>query len=147
MSGFERKLERINCLIEKLKSESSSGVLVVVEGEKDARALRAIGIKSEILTIKSHGRNLTDVVDEISSAGDREIILLMDFDRRGREITERLTKILGGMKVKLNLNFWREFSSLLNNDLKDVEGLAKYIETLSRKSGKRFSLNPNSEIS
>jgi 5S rRNA maturation endonuclease (ribonuclease M5) len=136
MSVFERKLERINYLIEKLKSESSSDVLVVVEGEKDAKALRSMGIESEILTIKSHGKNLVDVIDEISSAGNREIILLMDFDRRGRELTKRLTKILGGMKVKLNLNFWREFSSLLNNDLKDVEGMVKYIETLKRKSGK-----------
>jgi 5S rRNA maturation endonuclease (ribonuclease M5) len=139
MSSFERKLERINCLIERLRSESSSDVLVVVEGEKDARTLKAIGVESEILTVKSHGRNLTDVVDKIISTGDKEIILLMDFDRHGRELTERLTKILGGMKVKLNLNFWREFSSLLNNDLKDVEGLAKYIETLRRKSGKSYS--------
>lgn len=135
VSSLERKLERINWIIEELKDEASRGALLVVEGEKDAEALRSIGIECNILTIKSFGRSLQDVVDEIGWFSDREIILLMDFDRRGRELTRHLSQNLERMRVKFNLNFWKELSSLLDNDLKDVEGLATYIETLRRKVG------------
>jgi len=137
MSRFERKLEKIDCLLERLRDESSNGALIVVEGEKDVRSLRAIGVKSEIFAIKSCGRSLPDVIDEIGCGGDREVILLMDFDSHGRELTERLARSLERTKVKLNLTFWRELSSLLNNDLRDIEGLAAYIETLRRKVERR----------
>jgi len=133
MSGFKRKLEKIDCLLERLRSEASNGALIVVEGEKDVESLRAIGIRSEIFPIKSRGKSLPDIIDEIGYVGSKEIILLMDFDSHGRELTERLTRSLERMKIKFNLTFWRELSTLLNNDLKDIEGLATYIETLRRK--------------
>ncbi|MEM3715666.1 MAG: toprim domain-containing protein [Candidatus Bathyarchaeia archaeon] len=133
MSSLERKLEKINCIIERLKSETSMGALLVVEGEKDARALREIGIMSDIIAVKSRGKKLADIVDEIISAGSREIILLMDFDRRGKELTKLLAKSLETARIKVELSFWQSFSSLLSNDVKDIEGLATYIETLRKK--------------
>ncbi len=133
MSSFERKLEKIDWLLERLRSETSSDTLIVVEGEKDVESLRAMGVRSKILAIKSCGKSLPDIIDEIGCVEGREIILLMDFDGHGRELTKRLARSLERMKVKLNLAFWRELSSLLNNDLKDIEGLATYIETLRRK--------------
>ncbi|MEM1581749.1 MAG: toprim domain-containing protein [Candidatus Bathyarchaeia archaeon] len=133
MSSLERKLERINCLIQKLKDEVSMGALLVVEGEKDIESLKALGVESDMLAIKSCGKNLQDMVDKITSMGDKEVILLMDFDRHGKELTERLSKVLEELKVKLNLNFWRQLSQLLNSDIKDIEGLAAYVETLKRK--------------
>ncbi|MEM1607261.1 MAG: toprim domain-containing protein [Candidatus Bathyarchaeia archaeon] len=133
MSSLERKLEKINCIIERLKSETSMGALLVVEGEKDARALREIGIMSDIIAVKSRGKKLADIVDEIISAGSREIILLMDFDRRGKELTKLLAKSLEAARIKVELSFWQSFSSLLSNDVKDIEGLATYIETLRKK--------------
>lgn len=133
MSSLERKLEKINCVIERLKSETSTGALLVVEGEKDARALREIGIMSNIITVKSRGKSLTEIVDEIISAGSREIILLMDFDRHGRELTKLLAKSLEAARIRVELSFWLSFSSLLSNDVKDVEGLATYIKTLRKK--------------
>jgi len=36
-------------------------------------------------------------------------------------------------EIKLNISFWRELSSLVGGDVKDVEGLASYMETLKRK--------------
>lgn len=135
MSSLERKLERIICLIEDLRSEAAKGALLLVEGEKDAEVLRDIGIECEILAVKSRGKSLQDVLDEIRWFGDREIILLMDFDRRGRELATHLVQNLERMKVKFNLSFWRELSRLLENDLKDIEGLATYIETLRRRIG------------
>lgn len=134
MSNLERKIEKINCLIEDLKSETSMGALLIVEGERDIEALKAIGIESNMVAVKSHGKSLQDIMDEIGAISDREIILLMDFDEHGRELTERLTRNLERSKVRLNIEFWRKLCSLLENDLKDIEGLSTYIENLKRKA-------------
>lgn len=134
MSSLEKKIEKINCLIEDLKGETSMGALLIVEGERDIEALKTIGIESNILAVKSHGKSLQDIIDEIGSISDREIILLMDFDEHGRELTERLARNLERSKVRLNIEFWRKLCSLLENDLKDIEGLATYIKNLKRKT-------------
>lgn len=143
MSNLERKIERIVFLLEKLKDESSEGVLLLVEGQRDAEALRSIGVKSEILAVKSCGESFIDIIERIERCGRKEIILLMDFDRYGREITERLIQNLERAKVKINLSFWRELLSLVERDLKDIEGLVTYLETLERKSGKKIYLLNN----
>jgi 5S rRNA maturation endonuclease (ribonuclease M5) len=62
----------------------------------------------------------------------------MDFDRHGREITERLIQNLERRRIKINHSFWRELLSLVEKDLKDIEGLAAYLETLERKSGRKI---------
>jgi 5S rRNA maturation endonuclease (ribonuclease M5) len=143
MSSIERKIERIIFLLERLRNEASEGALLLVEGQRDAEALRRIGVKSEILAIKSRGGNLIDLMDRIEKYGKKEIILLMDFDRHGREMTERLIRNLERMKIKINVSFWRELLSLVERDLKDIEGLATYLETLEGKSGRKNSILGN----
>jgi 5S rRNA maturation endonuclease (ribonuclease M5) len=143
MSSIERKIERIIFLLERLRNEASEGALLLVEGQRDAEALRRIGVESEILAIKSRGGNLIDLMDRIEKYGKKEIILLMDFDRHGREMTERLIRNLERMKIKINVSFWRELLSLVERDLKDIEGLATYLETLEGKSGRKNSILGN----
>ena len=138
MSSIERKIERIIFLLERLRNESSEGALLLVEGQKDAEALRRIGVGGEILAIKSCGRSFIDLIDRIEKCGGKEIILLMDFDRHGREITERLIQNLERRRIKINHSFWRELLSLVEKDLKDIEGLAAYLETLEKKSGRKI---------
>ena len=75
------------------------------------------------------------MVDEIVDAGKSEIILLMDFDRRGREWTKRMAQQLQERKIKPNLHFWKRLLKLVGRNVKDIEGLATYLETLKRKVG------------
>ncbi|MEM1585847.1 MAG: toprim domain-containing protein [Candidatus Bathyarchaeia archaeon] len=138
MAHIERKLEKLNHLIERLKDEVSAGALLIVEGERDVVSLRAIGIKNNVIAIKSGGKTLQEIIDEISFS-NKEIILLTDFDKRGRELAGRLYKSLGGMKVKVNLMFWKDMCELLGGDIKDIEGLAICLENLKRKVEKGAS--------
>lgn len=132
--SLERKLEKISCVIERLKSEISLDALLVVEGEKDIKALREMGIACNIIAVKSSGKSVPDIIDEIISTGSKEIILLMDFDRRGKELTKCLAESLkAAREIKVDVSFWREIYNILNNDVKDIEGLATYIKTLKRK--------------
>ena len=133
MSKYERKLEEIQRILENLKTRMAEGTLVIVEGWKDIESLRKLGATGNILSAKTSGKSLLDVLGEIERQEAKEAILLMDFDRQGREWTLRLARHLEAMKIKPNLTFWRQLLSLVGRDVKDIESLASYIETLQQK--------------
>ena len=138
MNGYERRLEEILRLLEKLKERMADGALVIVEGRKDVESLRKLGAVGKILPAKSSGKSLLDALREIERQEVKEAILLMDFDRRGREWTMRLARHLEAMKIRPNLTFWRQLLGLARRDVKDIESLAGYIKTLSEKIGKNI---------
>ena len=135
MSDNLKKLtERILELLERLSRESAKGVPIIVEGQNDIGTLHKLGVDGEFISAKSFGRSFLDVLSEVEKKGKREVIILMDFDRRGREWAKRLTKHLERMKVKSNLFFWRELRNLVGREVKDIEGLVTYIDTLKQKT-------------
>jgi len=129
---LRKKEERIQHVLECLALDSGGGTPIIVEGKKDIETLRSLGIGGRIITAKS-GKRLLDVVSEVEESGAREIILLADFDRRGKELTSRLKQHLETARITANTSFWRELSSLVGKEVKDVEGLAAYLETLKKK--------------
>jgi len=133
-SGLKRKAEQLSRLLEKLTSESAKGVLIVVEGQNDVRALRKLSIEGRVISAKSSGKSFLDVLAEIERRKIREVILLLDFDRRGVEWTKRLKEHLEKTRIKPDTNFWSQLYGLVGRDLKDIEGLPAYIETLKNKT-------------
>lgn len=130
---LKEKEEKIQRVLECLAEESAKGTPIIVEGKKDIDALRAMGIEGKIISAKTGGKSLLDVISEVEKSGAREVILLLDFDRRGKEWTKRLKQHLEDARIKPNITFWSELSALLCRDVKDVEGLTTYMETLKRK--------------
>lgn len=134
MSGLERKLEALTYFLERITTAAEEGIPIIVEGKADADALRKLGVKGQVICVKASLKPLRDLLEVIKSKD--EAIILTDFDRRGAELANRLNKSLEDMQVKPNLLYWKELSSLVKHDLKDVEGLASYINTLRKKAGK-----------
>jgi len=132
----EKRLERIQKLLERLEEQSAKGTPIVVEGKNDTQALYRLGITGDIILAKTSGKSFFDVLSEIERRERREVILLFDFDRRGKEWTRRLARCLEGMKITPNLLFWRMLLGLVGRDVKDIEGLATYLETLKHRSSK-----------
>jgi len=132
---LEKRTEKILQLLERLEKESGKGIPIVVEGKNDISALQRLNVTGNIISAKTSGKSLLDVLSEVERTGKREVVLLMDFDKRGREWTRRLTQHLERMKIKSNSLFWRELLGLVGRDVKDVEGLATYMETLRKKCG------------
>ena len=132
----EKRLERIHELLERLEKQSAKGTPIVVEGKNDIQALHRLGISGDIIPAKSSGKSFLDVLEEIERRRKREVILLLDFDRRGKEWTYRLARCLEGMKITPNLLFWKKLLGLVGRDIKDIEGLAAYLETLQNMSQK-----------
>jgi len=127
-SSCERRLEELTSLIDGLSEEATKGVPIIVEGKKDALTLQKLGITGRIICVKISRKPLHDFLDEACQG--LEVIILTDFDRRGAQLSRAITQYLQGKSVKPNLHFWREIGSLIRRDVKDVEGLASYMEKL-----------------
>ncbi|MDP2168237.1 MAG: hypothetical protein Q8J64_07900 [Thermodesulfovibrionales bacterium] len=120
------RAERLRGVLEAI-SEVNRLVPVIVEGKRDAAALRKLGLEGGIITLHN-GRPLYDFCEDIAVRFDR-VVLLMDWDPTG----EGLLREIGG-----NLRgLWEEFSAfrellkiLCQKDIMDIEGIPKLLRRL-----------------
>jgi 2,5-diamino-6-(ribosylamino)-4(3H)-pyrimidinone 5'-phosphate reductase len=134
-ASLKRKTEKLSKLLEKLAIEAAKGIPIVVEGQKDVSALHQLNVEGKIVSSKTSGKSFFDMLTEIEQQKVHEVILLLDFDRRGVEWTHRLKQHLEKTKIKPNLDFWNQLYGLVGRDLKDIEGLPSYLETLKKRIG------------
>ena len=132
---LKEKQEKILQILNALVEESSEGTPIIVEGKKDVDALRGFGVKGVMVTLKTGGKSFLDVVSEIEQAGTADVVLFLDFDRRGREGTKCLKKHFERAKIRANLRFWRALNALVGKELSCIEGLVAYMGTLRNKIG------------
>jgi 5S rRNA maturation endonuclease (ribonuclease M5) len=130
---LKEKEEKILYVLEALAAESAQGKPIVVEGKKDVEALRALGVAGTVITVKTRGKSFLDTISEIEKIGVPEVILFLDFDRRGKEGTKRLKQSLERAKIKPNVKFWRALSALVGKEIQCVESLTAYLNTLRTK--------------
>jgi 5S rRNA maturation endonuclease (ribonuclease M5) len=131
---WKEKEDKILQIIEALIEESAKGTPIIVEGKKDVETLRSLGITGPVLTVKTGGKSFTEALNEIEQTGALEVVLLLDFDRRGKEGTIHLKQNLERAKIKPSLKYWHELSALLGREIQCIESLNSYLETLHRKT-------------
>jgi 2,5-diamino-6-(ribosylamino)-4(3H)-pyrimidinone 5'-phosphate reductase len=129
---FKEKQEKLENLIAELVEESAKGKPIIAEGKKDAIALKTLGVNSTILTVKTGGKSFLKASQEIEELGVLEVILLLDFDRRGVEGTMRLVGDLEKLKIKANVKFWHQLRGLVSRDVQCIEGLPSFLMTLQQ---------------
>ncbi len=128
------KLEKIKETLAIMCEESASGIPIVVEGKKDVDTLRNLGVTGPILTVKTGGKSFAQALQEIEEMRPPKIILLLDFDRRGRQAIRKLREGLTPTGIKSDLTFWCTLAALASKELQCIEGLTSYLDTLKRKS-------------
>lgn len=119
-------IQSLTSFVRKLNDEE--GALVVVEGLRDARALRNSGFSGDLFML-CHNSNLATL--ESRAARHRKTILLLDNDAEGRRLSERVKRTLSG-RVRLDLFYQRELLPASKGKIRHVEELAPYAERLSR---------------
>ncbi|MGC9137623.1 MAG: toprim domain-containing protein [Thermoplasmata archaeon] len=126
----DRFLSLVDSLIEK-----NEYVPVIVEGIRDERSLRLIGLNGVII-IYNRGETLNEFSDRISRMYS-EVIILFDNDRRGRYLTKSVKGLLESRGVKVDIAYRELIFTLL--EIKGIEELFTfYEESLDRKiNGKR----------
>ncbi len=127
------RLEKVQQVIAKLV-ETARGKPVIVEGQKDAKALGELGVDGTVLTLKTGGKSFFDFVQKIEELNPNEVILLLDYDRRGNEGTKRLQQELERLKIKVNVRFWIEIHALVGHEVQCIESLPAYLATLQQKA-------------
>ncbi|MFW6117527.1 MAG: toprim domain-containing protein [Thermoproteota archaeon] len=116
-TNLREKEEKILQVLNRLEKENAKGIPIIVEGKKDVQSLRELCISGEVLEAKTGGKSLIEVIFEIREGGRREVILLLDFDRRGRRLTRSLKQHLEKMKIKPNTYFWRRLKAIVGRDV------------------------------
>lgn len=132
-SHLEEKQEKLEQIIQKLLDESAKGIPIIVEGQKDAETLRALGVTGKIINAKTGRKTFIDLVTEITEEKPRRIILMLDHDRTGRIWMAKLKQHLERGRIIADSTLWAELFGLAGRDIKDVESLTAYMETLKSK--------------
>jgi len=105
----ERELiEELNFWVESVNKWSVGGkTLLVVEGERDAAALRSLGVEGRIVTVrwlkKARFENLSD----------ERALLLTDFDREGTKLFNELSLLLERRGAKVDRHFRERLGFIL----------------------------------
>lgn len=107
--------------------ELNKRVPVIVEGKRDASALRTLGLMGDIV-ILHNGQDIDEFCDHIARKHER-VILLLDWDKKGDDLIKILAQNLKG--------HWEEFSSfrellkiLCQKEIKDIEGIPALLKRL-----------------
>lgn len=94
--------------------------LVIVEGKRDKKALKSLGVKN---IIAINGKPLYEVA-EIALKSENEIVILTDFDREGREIEKRLRDLLQRQGKRPNSRLRGKVMSLGKNKIEDFGNIS-----------------------
>lgn len=120
------RAERLRKVID-LLHEANKSVPVIVEGKKDAVALKQLGLSGEMI-ILHRGKGLYEFCEDIAGRFAK-VILLMDWDTRGERLYKSISESLGG--------HWEEFAPLretikilCRKDINDIEGIPKLLSRL-----------------
>lgn len=113
--------------IKKLNDEARCGALIVVEGQRDADALRSIGFQGELFLL-SHNEGLSKLARE--AEGYEKVILLLDMDKKGRYLTKRAATLLQEKKSVIDLFFRKELLSLTKGRVRRIEELRRFQDLL-----------------
>ncbi len=118
-------IESHSHFIRKLNHEEDA--LVVVEGIRDAKALRDSGFDGEIFML-CHKQNLSKLENEATKY--RKTILLLDNDTEGKKLSARTRRILGG-RIKLDMYYQHELLPASKGKIRHVEEFAGFAEKLA----------------
>ena len=120
MEFSEKEISEIKKFVIHLNSQKDS--VVIVEGKRDSNALRKLGFSGKILEFHSF-RGLVKFSDYVAKY--KNIILLLDGDRKGRYLTKRIIDLLAH-RVKIDLSFKKKLVSITKGKIRFIEQLVCY---------------------
>ncbi|MBC2699036.1 MAG: DNA primase [ANME-2 cluster archaeon] len=126
MDDLER-LEKLEGLILELQQMSDKGAVIIVEGKRDRKALRALGITGDIElgTKKSILVFCEDVAREYNN-----VIVLTDWDEKGDKLASLMEGYLRSTSAAVNMDIRKKIKNLVQKRIKDIESLDTHISNL-----------------
>ncbi|MCK4485008.1 MAG: hypothetical protein KAU89_09285 [Candidatus Thorarchaeota archaeon] len=96
--------------------EQYEGLLIVVEGKRDEKILRELGVKARIVKTQS-GKPRLEYLEEIALAGgkDGQVLILTDFDPEGVILCRFIERDLELRKIVILKRLRREIRKSMGN--------------------------------
>jgi 5S rRNA maturation endonuclease (ribonuclease M5) len=116
-----------------LSASRESGTAVVVEGERDRRSVRRLGLAGRIVLVH-HGDTLAATAHRLAREC-RTVIVLTDWDTEGGHLAHRLREFLEAEPIAFNLDYRRRFARILRGEVVHVEGLHGWARRLAERHG------------
>lgn len=118
----------------RLRTESQrEGTVVVVEGERDRRSLRRLGLPGAILLVH-RGDSLAATAQHLARHS-RHVVVLTDWDSEGGQFARRLKGFLEAEPLTFDLEYRRRLARILRGELVHVEGLHGWARRLAERQG------------
>lgn len=121
-----KEYEELLEIVRRLIKESEEGSLIIVEGENDLKALKAVGIEGTIITYRSR----EDLLEKINTLKPIHVILLLDMDYEGEEKTMYLKRFLEGLVKNIDLTYWRMLKKFRIFGLTTIESIPKILDKM-----------------
>jgi len=131
-------LEQIEELLDELREYAAEGTPILVEGSRDRRALRELNVKGQIFQISGR-KTALNFLEGLASY--KRIVVMTDFDRKGNELAKFCAKHIQGLGPKPILDLREKLKALLRRDVKDIQGLAKFLRGRGSVLRKTFCLS------
>jgi len=115
--------EQISALLE----ASHKGAAIIVEGLRDERALRSLGVSGPVI-MASRRPALELAEDAARRYGS--IVVLTDWDLKGDEMALKIEQHLRSAGVRADMEIRSRLKKLVRKEIKDVESLSLYVERM-----------------
>lgn len=135
-SPSEELEEFVGLWKELLRDASERGTAVLVEGERDERSLRALGISGRIVRLH-RGQPLSELARDLAKEC-RRVIVLTDWDSAGGALAQKCKDLLSGV-LRVDLEHRRRIALAVRGEVVHVEGLRHWAGRLADRSGASLS--------
>lgn len=116
----EQEISEIKNYITNLNSMKES--VVIVEGKRDAAALRKIGFSGKVLEFHKFG-GIINFADSVAKY--ENLIILFDGDKKGKFLTGKTIQLLQ-RRTNVDLTFKRKLTSITKGKIRFIEQLVCY---------------------
>ena len=120
---YQQFVDFLVSFIGELNDLSAGGAAVLVEGQRDSRALSELGYEGKILTKTS----LSSTRAEASLRGFRSVVILTDMDREGQRLAAKYMVLFQTMRISASLSQRRRLRSASGGTFLHIENLSRFI--------------------
>jgi 5S rRNA maturation endonuclease (ribonuclease M5) len=118
---FDEYAEFLNAFVRHLNQMSDEGWAVLVEGKRDADAVRGLGYTGGMATVSSVSR-----LGAKAFAPANKVVILTDLDREGRTLAARYIKLLSHEGFRTSLSERRRLRVASRGAFRHIENLSRF---------------------
>lgn len=127
IAGRERRFDEyagfLDGFVRQLNQLADDGWAVLVEGKRDAAAMRGLGYTGGLATVSSVGRLGVQAL-----APAKKVVILTDLDREGRVLAARYIKLLSHEGIRTSLAERRRLRAASRGAFRHIENLSRFSE-------------------